>query len=70
MIELTAEIFAQAMREQRERRGFTQAEAAAHCRVSPSVWSRWESWEAGKSDPLYPTMLGVLQMMKYAKPKR
>lgn len=50
----------------RERLGLTQAEAATLCQVSPRVW--WQ-WEYGKSTT-YPTMVGVLEILKKEKVKK
>lgn len=65
--ELNPETFALALKAHRERLGFSQAEAAAHCRVTPETWSEWEN---ETTEPLYPTMLGALQMLKFTKAKK
>jgi transcriptional regulator with XRE-family HTH domain len=59
-------MFADQLKEERERLGLTQAEAAALLDVSPrAIWK----WEHG-SEPLPVTAEGVLARLKKAKAKK
>lgn len=65
---LDRETFAAGLKMQRERLGLTQAEAATLCKVSLRVWSDWEQAKGG--EPLYPTMRGVLDILRTTKPEK
>ena len=52
--------FYESIKSERVRLGLTQAEAASLCQVSPRIW--WQ-WEHGK-DPIHPTKIGVLQILR------
>jgi transcriptional regulator with XRE-family HTH domain len=58
--------FAEQIKSQRARLGLTQAEAAALCRVSARAWWKWESGLL----PMWPTQLGVLQILKTSSKPR
>lgn len=63
--DIAAPEFAAAIKQQRERIGLTQVEAAELCKVSLRTWKGWEL--ADGRDPLYPTKRGVLDILQTAR---
>lgn len=66
--QLDRESFGDGLKLHRDRLGITQDDAAKLCRVSLRVWSDWENAKGG--EPSYPTMRGVLTILREATPKK